>query len=184
MANRKPLVLNTGVIQQLQSADGLDVGAFQFPTTIGTSAQVLQVPANGTTLVWGNLPNSSMLITTGTVAEANGVVAGNPIAMNSGLVKAACDSDILSKTLGLAIESGSSGNTIQVAMGGYYSQTDWTAIIGTTHLTPHSYYYLTTTAGQLSTTPPSVTGQYVVQIGWALTNEVMLLQFYPQRIQI
>ena len=54
--------------------------------------------------------------------------------------------------------------------GGSVTTTDWTSIIGSGTLTPGAKYYLSTTAGQLTATPPSSTGEVVIQVGIAATT--------------
>ena len=49
---RKPFVLENGQLEQIQSGDGLDVGAFQLPETIGSPGQRFAVPASGTVMEW------------------------------------------------------------------------------------------------------------------------------------
>lgn len=53
--------------------------------------------------------------------------------------------------------------------------TDWTAVIGVASLTKGAVYFLSTTAGMLTTTPPTIVGQTVVRIGVALTTQLMSL---------
>ncbi|MEN6367700.1 MAG: carbohydrate-binding protein [Thermoguttaceae bacterium] len=52
MANRKPLVLNNGQLEQIQSGDGLDAGAYQLPASAGSPGQRLAMPDEGTYLAW------------------------------------------------------------------------------------------------------------------------------------
>ena len=49
---RKPIVLENGQLEQVQSGDGLDAGAYQFPAGIGSDGQRMAVPASGTVLEW------------------------------------------------------------------------------------------------------------------------------------
>jgi hypothetical protein len=49
---RKPLVLDAGLEEQIQSGEGLDLGAWQAPIALGSSGQVLAAPASGTIAEW------------------------------------------------------------------------------------------------------------------------------------
>jgi hypothetical protein len=81
-------------------------------------------------------------------------------------------SNLTSNAVGLAATDAGSGESVVVFTDGPIDQADWTAVIGTTLLTPGVQYYLDTTAGQMSTSPPTVNGQVVVRMGTALTTTV------------
>ena len=53
-APRKPLVLKNGQLEQIQSGDNLNLGAYQLPANAGTDGQILAMPANGTEMEWVN----------------------------------------------------------------------------------------------------------------------------------
>jgi hypothetical protein len=81
-------------------------------------------------------------------------------------------SNLTSNTVGLAATSAGSGESIVVFTDGVLDQADWTSVIGTALLTPGAQYYLDTTAGKMSTSPPTVNGQVVVRMGTALTTTI------------
>ena len=51
---RKPIVIENGELEQIQSGDGMDIGPFQLPAAMGNATQVLAVPVAGTLLEWVN----------------------------------------------------------------------------------------------------------------------------------
>jgi hypothetical protein len=81
-------------------------------------------------------------------------------------------SNLTSNTVGLAATDAGAGEAVVVFTDGVIDQADWTAVIGTTLLTPGVQYYLDTTAGQMSASPPTVNGQVVVRMGTALTTTI------------
>jgi hypothetical protein len=73
--------------------------------------------------------------------------------------------------VGVASISASASGVIQTD--GVLSGTtgEWDAVTGETGgLTPGAVYYLSTTAGQLSQTAPSGSGQYVTKVGMAIST--------------
>lgn len=141
---RAPLVLNNGEIQQLQAGDTLNAPITQ-------AVQVSQT-ADATTVA-GNIVYT-------TTAD------------HFGLAKA--DAAGTSKPLGFAtagIASSASG-IIQTDGILALTTTQWDAVAGTTGgLTAGTDYYLDpATAGKITATAPSTTGQYVVKVGRALST--------------
>ena len=53
---------------------------------------------------------------------------------------------------------------------------DWTAITGSATLTPNAIYYLSTTAGRLTTAPPTTVGQVVQPVGIAVSSVKLELE--------
>lgn len=157
MAARKPLVLVGGQIQQLQSADILDA------------------------------PQSGGDIILQTNDEAGAIVIGAPVYndVNDGVKKAKADAagtkDVIGLVRDASIASSASG---EIQSSGTLTATtaQWDAVMGTTGgLTKGTRYYLSAaTAGQGSATAPSTAGQYVVELGLALsTTELLLSQRSP-----
>lgn len=56
---------------------------------------------------------------------------------------------------------------------GQIEKSDWTSVVGSTLLTPGAVYFLSKDSpGLMTTTPPSVAGEYVVRVGRAISNMV------------
>lgn len=147
---RKPLVMNGGQIEQIQSGDILDApvtDATVISYTNGSGSPITQGQA-----VYFNAADSVEL------AEAN--AAGTVPC--KGLVYAA---SIAANALGAII------------LDGLISMADWTTIIGSASLTTGAIYYLSpTTAGKLTATAPSTVGQYVQEVGFAIDTTTLLVK--------
>lgn len=145
MAIRKPLVIVSGQIEQLQSGDSLDirdtivqlVNDEASPVVIG--APVYSDAAGGFKKARANAVGTSKVI---------GLVADSP-----------------------SIANGATGG---VDMDGLLTATtaEWDAVAGTTGgLTFNTIYYLDpATAGKITATAPTAVGQVVVEIGKALST--------------
>lgn len=73
---------------------------------------------------------------------------------------------------GLAVENGSSGDVIQLALAG--------GLIGYGGLTPGAEYFLSaSTPGGITVTPPSGAGHYVTKAGEALSASVLMVKPGP-----
>jgi hypothetical protein len=150
MASRSPLVVNAGQIQQLQTGDILNVPVF-------TGGDVISLT---------NDDSGADVICTPVYNDAA-----------SGFKKAKADAAGTKSVIGLisdtSITNGVAGN---VMLNGFLTATtgQWDAVFGTTGgLTFGSRYYLSAaTAGQASATAPSTTGQYVVELGIAISTTV------------
>jgi hypothetical protein len=103
------------------------------------------------------------------------VSVGQPVHISSGNTVSLSDADTLStaQVLGLVSVSASGGATATVLSEGIVTLSDWTSVIGTTNLTPGSIYYLSTTAGQMATAPPTGDSDIVVRLGIALTTDTI-----------
>lgn len=91
------------------------------------------------------------------------------------------DASTTSRAIGLvsdvAIAITAVGN---IVTSGALTIADWTAVTGGTALTPGVPYFVSAaTAGQLTATSPSTSGQYSHQIGYALTATTMQLDIAP-----
>jgi hypothetical protein len=151
MAARIPLVLVSGQIQQLQSGDSLSVAVFSGGDVI-------------------SLTND----------EAGAIVIGAPVYADaaSGVKKAKADAAGTKNVIGLMADaSTSNGVAGNVMINGYLTATtgQWDAVFGTTGgLTFNTRYYLSAaTAGLATATAPSTVGQYVVELGIALSTTVL-----------
>ena len=153
MALRKPLVQVSGQVQQLQAGDTLDI------TIVGGGNAVSQ-----------------------TNDEATPIVIGTPVYndVNDGVKKAKADAtgtkDVMGLVLDASITAGVSGN---IQLDGIISATtgQWDTAFGTTGgLTKGVRYYLSAgTSGLGTPTAPSAVGQYVVELGLAISTTELLL---------
>lgn len=147
MPLRKPLVINAGLIQQLQSVDTLDA-----------------VQSGGDVVTQTN--NEVGAIVIGTIVYNNAA---------NGVLKAQANASGTSKVLGLVREvSIGAASTGLIQTDGILTATtgQWDAVFGTTGgLTFGTRYYLSqTTAGLGTATAPTTVGQLVVLIGIAVST--------------
>lgn len=146
MALKKPLVLNSGQIEQLQTGDYIsDVALPQ--------------------LTNGNA--GSLVIGTAVYVSANNTVD-----------KARADAVGTVNVVGLVADTSiSAAATGGIQMDGVLSATtgQWDAVAGTTGgLTRDVIYYLSAaTAGLITSTAPTVAGQFVVEIGIGISTTEM-----------
>lgn len=107
-----------------------------------------------------------------TVTANETIAIGQPVYVtgNNTVNLADADSINTSHVLGLAETAGTANGTMNVLSSGTVNQADWTSVIGSATLTPGAVYYLSTIAGQLTTTPPSGDGNTVVSCGIAITT--------------
>lgn len=155
MALRKPLVIISGLTQQLPTGDTLDAAAAEVDVIALTNgvagAQVIGTPVY---ISAGN---------TFSPAQAN----------------AAASQEVLGLVKDPSIAAAASGN---VQTDGIITATtaQWDAVTGATGgLVPNSPYYLNpTTAGRLTATAPTTTGQYVKRVGLAISTTAMDISVY------
>lgn len=147
MALRKPLVLNAGLVQQLQSGDTLDA-----------------VQSGGDAVIQTN-------------ANAGSIVIGAPVysSANNSVDKAQGNAAATSKVLGLVRDTSiGTGATGAIQINGILTATtgQWDAVFGTTGgLTVNTRYYVSaSTAGLGTDTAPSTVGQYVIFLGTAIST--------------
>lgn len=100
------------------------------------------------------------------------VVVGQPVYVtgNNTVNLADASAEATANAIGLVILAASANQATIVRTEGEVSQANWTAVIGSAALTPGATYYLGTTPGTMSTTPPSVDTQVVVRCGIAVTT--------------
>lgn len=89
------------------------------------------------------------------------------------------DTAATARVEGMALRATEAGDIGPVASGGAVTMDAWNSVIGATLLTPGSIYFLSATAGMMTTTPPSSVGQTVVQIGKALTTKIFIIAIGP-----
>lgn len=152
MALRKPLVISSGQIQQLQSGDTLDA-----------------VQSGGDAAIQTN-------------DEASPIVIGTPVYndANDGVKKAKADAAGTKSVVGLVRDvSIGAASTGAIQLSGVLTATtgQWDTAFGTTGgLSFGTRYYLSAaTAGLGTATAPSTTGQYVVELGIAISTTELLL---------
>jgi len=151
MAVRIPIVQVGGQFQQLQSTDTLSVPVFSGGDVI-------------------SLTND----------EAGAIVICTPVYVDaaSGVKKGKADAAGTKSIIGLvsdtSITNGVAGNII---INGFLTATtgQWDAVFGTTGgLTFNTRYYLSAaTAGLATATAPSTVGQYVLELGIAISTTVL-----------
>lgn len=156
MALRKPLVINAGQIQQLQSGDLLDASVIE--------QEVLNLTNGESGAVVIGAPVYIFSANTIKKAKADAGGTSNPI----GLVK---DASIAASEAGAILTSGVLAATTE----------QWDAVAGTTGgLTPNAVYYLDpANAGKITATPPSTAGHYVVKVGVAISTTELKLDIEP-----
>jgi hypothetical protein len=147
MALRKPLVVNSGEVQQLQSGDTLDAP---------------QAGGDDVTMTNGN---------------AGALVIGTPVYVsgNNTVDKAKADASGTSKGFGCMVPVSTGAATPgAVRRDGVLAATtgQWDTITGGAGgLVANTEYYLDpATAGKLTSTPPSTVGQYLVKIGRGIST--------------
>ena len=142
MAARKPLVLVSGEIQQLQSGDTLSAATSEVDVVSLTNGDV-GAHALGEVIYIS-------AASTGKKAKADAGATVHAMAFATG-----------------AVSAGASG----------VYQTDG-ILAGLTALTAGAVYYLSAaTAGAMSTTAPSSTGEYVVRLGIAISTTELEISF-------
>ncbi len=114
------------------------------------------------------------------------VVPGNPIYLKAsghiGLAQA--DNNLTATVVGLCKVSQSPTFSASYQMLGKLTLSDWTAIIGTTSLTPGAIYYLDdATIGSLTTAAPTSVGSFVTKVGEAISSDTMEIEI-EQKIRL
>lgn len=150
MASRKPLVITNGQIEQLQAGDTL------------------------------NATVSEVDVVSKTNDNAGSITVGQPVYVKSngnvdlGRANAQGTTQILGLVADASISASASG-IIQTDGILAASTGDWDAVTGETGgLTPGAVYYLdAATAGKLTQTAPTTTGQFVVKCGLAISTTEM-----------
>lgn len=103
--------------------------------------------------------------------DSGTLAAGAPVATHSsgtGIIGASAASGTGLQAVGLLAASVAAGFSGGVITDGPLTLADWTAVVGTTTLAAKAAYYLDTTAGRLTATPPAQGGQALQRIGVAV----------------
>lgn len=97
---------------------------------------------------------------------------GQPVYVSSSSTVNLADADSINTAhvLGLAATDATANTPVIIYSDGCVERADWTSIVGSASLTPGAVYYLSTTAGQLTTAPPSGEGDTIVSCGIAVTT--------------
>lgn len=150
MVLRKPLVMVNGIPTQISSTDTLDA-------------------------VLSEVDQISM-----TNGEATSIVIGTPVYISAANTVKKCQAsasgtmDVLGLVRDVSVATSTAGS---VQTDGQLTATtaQWDAVTGGSGgLTAGSVYYVSAaTAGQLTTTAPTTTGQFVVRVGKAISTTVL-----------
>lgn len=143
MAIQKPLVIVNGQIQQIASGDTLSAAA------------------------------SEVDVVSKLNDNAGAITVGMPVYVKStGAVdKAAATASGTCRVLGLVKDASiSAAGSGFIQTDGVLSSVDWTDVTGSATLTAGAVYYLSETAGLLTTTAPTASGSYVMKVGMAIST--------------
>ncbi len=91
------------------------------------------------------------------------------------------DADATARVDGIVTVGASPTFTATVLVSGTHTLADWTAVIGSATLTPGAVYFLSeTTAGGLTTTPPSSAGESITKVGKTSNVAGTQLHVFPR----
>lgn len=111
-----------------------------------------------------------------TNSEAFSLHPGQPIKLSgSSGVELADASDIANQTIGVSEKLTASGEEVFIKTFGLVETEDWTDVIGTTNLTVGVDYFLSSTAGKLTSNPTDSTGRIFQYVGKAVTATELLI---------
>jgi hypothetical protein len=107
-----------------------------------------------------------------TASASNILVRGAPVYVSSSNVAELADASAIAtaQVLGLVLVGAFIGQPVVVLSEGSIEQSDWSAVTSGGTLTAGSVYYLSATEGQMTTTPPTGTGDIIVRLGIAVTS--------------
>jgi hypothetical protein len=143
MAVQKPLVIIGGQIQQIPSGDTLSAASSEVDVIAMTNANA------------------------GAITIGQPVYVSSAGSVNLAAAGAAGTRNVLGLVKDASIAAASSGF---VQTDGIISSANWTVVVGSETLTAGSVYYLSATAGQLTTTAPTGSGSYVCKVGIAIST--------------
>lgn len=148
MATQKPLIIDTttGQVRQIAAGDTLSAAASAYDVITATNANV-----------------GAIVIGTPVYASAAGAVD-----------KANASASGTTRVLGIVRDTSiAPSGAGHIQLDGIVSATtgQWDAVAGTTGgLTAGTRYFLSATAGLITSTPPSASGNYVCEIGVAVST--------------
>jgi hypothetical protein len=137
-------------------------------SVVSTSAGIRGPGGGSATYQTTNRSGGSLAIGTvvATHAGGNGVVAAN--STNDQL-----------EAVGIATSVAANLATITIQTDGPLELADWSSVVGSTLLAAKSTYFLSTVSGQLTTTPPSSTGNTVQRVGYSVTPTILHISIEP-----
>ena len=121
------------------------------------------------------VPTAPPLYDLPTAPAASTLQAGQPVYLTStGGLGPALAGPRTAEVFGIAVAGTQAGGSAPYVTGGELALSDWTAVTGSVSLVPGASYYLhPSAAGMLTTTAPSVAGQYVIRVGQAVSTTTM-----------
>lgn len=112
--------------------------------------------------------------------QGSTVYKGQPVAVHSSGSGFVLASDTIGfHAVGIAYQDTPNTTVDGVLTVGILENTDWTATVGATSLTPGAKYYLGSTAGTLITTPPSSANKVSQLVGVAVSSSKLSLILHP-----
>jgi hypothetical protein len=155
------------------------------PTTfVGEKGKGVIVNSSETGLVFTDFPiQGETFLSVVSAPNVSDVVIGQPIyatGVGAAVDLAKADSVSTSRVIGIAVTGAISPGPIFLVGYGHITQTDWTAVTGVSGLIANSPYFLDpTTAGMLTTTAPTGSGELVVQVGVAVAANSLCVFIQP-----
>lgn len=141
-------------------------------------ATVLQVNKQGPAGATGQPGNATF-----EAAETDSTcVAGQPLYLKSNghVDLAQADTIATARVCGLAVTTAAPTTSVDYSADSVVSLTDWSAIAGSSALTPGALYYLSPdSAGLITAIAPTASGQIVAAIGRALTTQKLEIEIQP-----
>lgn len=116
-----------------------------------------------------------------TAITNDAVIVGQPLRMapTGRLNLAIATSQAGARVVGLVAQDAAAGSTTTYRTEGAIERSDWTPITGTAELVPGAAYFLAGSSGRLSTTAPTSSGQWITEVGKALSTRVLDLEIQP-----
>ena len=101
------------------------------------------------------------------------LIIGNPVVIKTNGHLDLASASSAPQVVGITISAASATFAANYITDGSVTLSDWTLIIGATNLWAGQTYFLDTTVGRLTATPPSTPGQYVVRVGRAVSTTIL-----------
>lgn len=131
----------------------------------------------------GGAAASDPTILSTTNGDVAAIVRGAPVVLSGGqFVRGDANAAGTAPVIGLARVAGAPGQIVVAQVLGVLTLTtaEWDAVTGQVGgLTPNASYYLSTVTGRITTVAPVNPGEFVVEIGRAVTSTIMLIQTEP-----